>query len=232
MIVTNKYYNLIPYNSSFLLQQTGRIGLEEDDEETLSMRTGSVFSYADGDTHTVSGDFSEITKEGQYIGIQSSISGLTPTGAALYTSDERLEKKSDDEAFWTWVELISDEGEIFGIESDILMRNRGVSFEDDRETHATLEEFGDGIRLKISYKEGVDRFEDGIERNYPHVVKTFDVFDGGEDVLSFRLSDPEDEDSLPIYELTKLKDYESHKDKEPMAIVNGVEFLITQIKLN
>tara|TARA_Y100000114_G_scaffold103001_1_gene96113 strand:+ start:213 stop:866 length:654 start_codon:yes stop_codon:yes gene_type:complete len=214
MFLDPNIYNILPLNSSFRIEQLR----EEEEEDLFSMRTGSVFGYENGEASVITGDFTKLTKD-IYIGIESSISGLNPTGAALYNSTERAQKKSDEGAFWTWVELINEEGEIFGIQSDILMRKRGITLKDPYVTNVSLEEFEDEIILKIAHKE---------ERRFdsPYTVKTFQVFDDGEDVLCYRLSDPEDFNSSPIFELKKIGEYEPDGGNVAIAIINAVEFLI------
>ena len=205
MLLNFKTENFISLNKSFLTAQDFVSG-------DFSVETGVCFSHLSGNALSISGDFSSLEQD-IYLGISKQLNDLNATGIDIFNSSEREQKKDSEGAFWTWIELVNDEGQVLGLNSDIPL-DSGASFQGPfnafAPANAAFESYENGSILRLSYKE-TNEFDS------KYVSETFQ--ETNDDQVLFRDDDQSDNTKFEHF-LVHLDTYETGVGRTAIGIVN------------
>lgn len=241
MIINRSTNNFIILNSSF----TPSVSFEEVDgkeEGRFRIEEGAVLSNASGDGFVSARTTGEFKEEPVFLGITTSkkFAIQSPTGAAIYTNSERLEKKTDDEDFWTWVEIIDADGGVTTLKDDIVLPEEFVYNGRGGAIRVSFEVYDEGdeeeIFIRVSSSRSYsDEDQESISKLVPVPSSAAtDIFDQlaktEEFVLIGEVVSGTSDDIPDKFSLIKCSDYiNTDNSVFPVCIVNPVKRVFTLI---
>lgn len=217
MIVNNNEPNFTFITSSFTANEDS-VGNQIND--SVVFNTGACLSNFGGASVVLSGVFGFETDDKKkhflageaddkfYLGISSDLarkdSPLTELG--LFSSEKREEKNTENESFWTWLELFNNKKHI-GLETDIVFSEEPVDLGQDN--YGSFEEYAEDTIFRLSYSE-----TESPDSNFSKVFKK----QRGELVLFSE--DPKRGQGKTQYNLVNLDSYETSERRREMGIIN------------
>lgn len=211
MLLNSKTENFIDLNNSFSISEDFVSGL-------FGVETGACFSHLSGNSIVISGDFSNLKKD-IYLGISRQLRDFSATGVDVYTASQREEQKDSEGAFWTWISLVDENGQIFGLDSDIVL-DSGCSLQGpyNSDANVSFEHYENESILRLSYKESNQFDSDYISETFEEV---------NDNQVLYR-QDEEENDEFEHF-LVPLDQYETGQGRTAIGIVNFGQELLTRL---